>query len=150
MNSRWRSALFCFCLTWSGALIGCSHGPPQLAPAEPPAVPVSHPVRPGGHRLRGLHGPYRRRPGGRYPRPRHRLPGGNAVQGRGGGQKEQWPDTELELQGFLTYPLVMASHSTDCTGTWRSAGCLTNGRRIPISLCGNSTSSTVLVRPVGG
>ena len=44
MNSRWRSALFCFCLTWSGALIGCSHGPPQLAPAEPPAVPVSHPV----------------------------------------------------------------------------------------------------------
>src|SRR5271157_633404 len=62
----------------------------------------------------------------------------------------QWPDTELELQGFLTYPLVMASHSTDCTGTWRSAGCLTNGRRIPISLCGNSTSSTVLVRPVGG
>src|SRR5271166_6159325 len=44
MNSRWRSALFCFCLTWSGALIGCSHGPPQLAPPEPPAVPVSHPV----------------------------------------------------------------------------------------------------------
>jgi len=44
MNSRWRSALSCFCLTWSGALIGCSHGPPQLAPAEPPAVPVSHPV----------------------------------------------------------------------------------------------------------
>ena len=44
MNSRGRSALFCFCLTWSGALIGCSHGPPQLAPAEPPAVPVSHPV----------------------------------------------------------------------------------------------------------
>src|SRR5271157_3971932 len=67
-----------------------------------------------------------------------------------GGDYYQWPDTELELQGFLTYPLVMASHSTDCTGTWRSAGCLTNGRRIPISLCGNSTSSTVLVRPVGG
>src|SRR5271165_2073294 len=43
-------------------------------------------------------------------------------------EKKQWPDTELELQGFLTYPLVMASHSTDCTGTWRSAGCLTNQR----------------------
>jgi multidrug efflux system membrane fusion protein len=44
MNSLWRSALTCFCLTWSGALVGCSHGPPQLAPAQPPAVPVSHPV----------------------------------------------------------------------------------------------------------
>src|ERR1700682_6224192 len=40
MNSRWRSALTCFYLTWSGALIGCSHGPPQLAPAEPPADAV--------------------------------------------------------------------------------------------------------------
>jgi multidrug efflux system membrane fusion protein len=44
MNSLWRSALTCFCLTWSGALVGCSHSPPQLAPAQPPAVPVSHPV----------------------------------------------------------------------------------------------------------
>src|SRR6476660_3670397 len=44
MNSRWRSALACFCLTWSGALVGCSQRPPQLAPAGPPAVPVSHPV----------------------------------------------------------------------------------------------------------
>jgi multidrug efflux system membrane fusion protein len=45
MSSRWRSALPCFCLTWAGALIGCSHGPPQLAPPEPPAIPVSQPVR---------------------------------------------------------------------------------------------------------
>jgi multidrug efflux system membrane fusion protein len=45
MNFRWRLALSSFCLTWSGALIGCSHGPPQLAPSEPPAVPVSHPVQ---------------------------------------------------------------------------------------------------------
>ena len=44
MNSRKRSAVSCFCLTWSSALLGCSHGPPQVAPAEPPAVPVSHPV----------------------------------------------------------------------------------------------------------
>jgi multidrug efflux system membrane fusion protein len=44
VNSRWRSALACLCLTWSGALIGCSHGPPQLAPPEPPAIPVSNPV----------------------------------------------------------------------------------------------------------
>jgi membrane fusion protein, multidrug efflux system len=45
MISRWRSALLCFCLTWAGALIGCSRGPSQLAPPEPPAVPVSQPVR---------------------------------------------------------------------------------------------------------
>jgi len=44
MKSRWRSALRCFCLTWVGALVGCSHGPSQLAPPEPPAVPVSQPV----------------------------------------------------------------------------------------------------------
>ena len=44
MNFRWCSALLCFCLTWSAGLIGCSHGPTELAPPEPPAVPVSHPV----------------------------------------------------------------------------------------------------------
>jgi multidrug efflux pump subunit AcrA (membrane-fusion protein) len=44
MNSRWRWALTCFCLTWSGALVGCSQSPPHVAPAEPPAVPVSQPV----------------------------------------------------------------------------------------------------------
>jgi multidrug efflux system membrane fusion protein len=45
MNFRWRWVLLCFCLTWAGALIGCSHGSPQVAPPEPPAVPVSKPVR---------------------------------------------------------------------------------------------------------
>src|SRR5207253_81332 len=42
MNFRWRWALLCFCLAWAG---GCSQGAPQLAPAEPPGVPVSQPVR---------------------------------------------------------------------------------------------------------
>jgi multidrug efflux system membrane fusion protein len=44
MSFRWRPALLCFFLTWAGALIGCSQGPPQLAPPEPPGVPVSQPV----------------------------------------------------------------------------------------------------------
>jgi len=43
MTSRRRSPLLCFCVAWAGALIGCSH-PPQVAPPEPPAVPVSQPV----------------------------------------------------------------------------------------------------------
>src|ERR1700680_1317704 len=45
MNSRWRSALLWFWLTWAGAVTGCARGPPQLAPPELPAVPVSQPVR---------------------------------------------------------------------------------------------------------
>jgi multidrug efflux system membrane fusion protein len=44
MNSRWRSPLLGFCVAWAGALVGCSHTP-QVAPPEPPAVPVSQPVR---------------------------------------------------------------------------------------------------------
>src|SRR5258708_5748957 len=44
MHFRWRSALRCFYLTWAGALLGCSSGPPQLAPPEAPAIPVSQPV----------------------------------------------------------------------------------------------------------
>jgi membrane fusion protein, multidrug efflux system len=43
-NRRWRSELLGFGLAWAGVLAGCSHGPPQLAPAEPRATPVSHPV----------------------------------------------------------------------------------------------------------
>src|SRR5271157_2218336 len=66
------------------------------------------------------------------------------------GVKNQRPDTKLEMQDFSAYALDVPSHSTDCIKTWRSAGCLTNGLRIPISLSGNSTSSTVLVRPAGG
>jgi membrane fusion protein, multidrug efflux system len=43
-NHRWRSGLLGFCLAWAGALTGCSHSSPQLAPAEPGAIAVSHPV----------------------------------------------------------------------------------------------------------
>src|SRR5271157_378487 len=57
-------------------------------------------------------------------------------------------DSELERRGFFVYCLVLPSQLTDLTMTWRSAGCLTNGQRIPISLFGNSTSLTALVRPV--
>jgi multidrug efflux system membrane fusion protein len=44
MNSRFRSAVLCFGLVWAGVMTGCSHGPPQVAPPEPPAIPVSRPV----------------------------------------------------------------------------------------------------------
>ena len=50
-----------FVLIAVAATSGCSHGPPQVAPAEPPAVPVSQPVERRGHRLRRLHRPDRRR-----------------------------------------------------------------------------------------
>src|SRR5947209_5232626 len=45
MSSRRRPHLLCFCLTWAGALIGCSHGPAKVAAPEAAAVPVSQPVR---------------------------------------------------------------------------------------------------------
>jgi membrane fusion protein, multidrug efflux system len=45
MSFRWSSAFLCFCLTGATALTGCSEAPPQLAPSEPPGVPVSPPVR---------------------------------------------------------------------------------------------------------
>jgi len=45
MNSRWRWALLSFCVTVAGALTGCTEGPPEIAAPEPPAVPVSQPVR---------------------------------------------------------------------------------------------------------
>jgi membrane fusion protein, multidrug efflux system len=41
---RWRSGLLGCCLACAGALTGCSHSPPQLAPVEPRATPVSRPV----------------------------------------------------------------------------------------------------------
>jgi membrane fusion protein, multidrug efflux system len=44
MNSRQRFILLCLGPTLAGATIGCSHGEPQLADPEPPAIPVSHPV----------------------------------------------------------------------------------------------------------
>src|SRR4051812_15334029 len=44
MNSRFHSALLGFCVTLSGGMTGCAHNPPQVAPPEPPVVPVSKPV----------------------------------------------------------------------------------------------------------
>src|SRR5438105_3409536 len=44
MNSVPRSTFLGFCVALAGAMVGCSHGPPQVAPAEAPAVPVSQPV----------------------------------------------------------------------------------------------------------
>src|SRR5438105_2643962 len=45
MNSVPRSTFLGFCVALAGAMVGCSHGPPQVAPAEAPAVPVSQPVQ---------------------------------------------------------------------------------------------------------
>jgi multidrug efflux system membrane fusion protein len=45
MKSRRRSAQLGFCLILAGATIGCSRGSPQVASDEPPAIPVSKPVR---------------------------------------------------------------------------------------------------------
>ena len=45
MNSRLRPTLLGFCLTLAGAVVGCSHGPPQVAPPEAPVVPMSQPVQ---------------------------------------------------------------------------------------------------------
>jgi multidrug efflux system membrane fusion protein len=45
MNSLPRSILLGFCLCPAGAMIGCSNGPPQVAPPEAPAAPVSQPVQ---------------------------------------------------------------------------------------------------------
>jgi multidrug efflux system membrane fusion protein len=44
MTTRSTSARLGLLLVSSAALIGCTHGPPQVAPPEPPAVPVSQPV----------------------------------------------------------------------------------------------------------
>lgn len=43
-DPRWHSGLLGFCLACAGALAGCSHSAPQLAPAAARATPVSHPV----------------------------------------------------------------------------------------------------------
>ncbi|HWY87511.1 MAG TPA: efflux RND transporter periplasmic adaptor subunit [Gemmataceae bacterium] len=45
MNCRLRSSLLGCCLTLSGAGMGCSHGPPQVAPPQAPVVPVSQAVQ---------------------------------------------------------------------------------------------------------
>src|SRR3954470_11692615 len=44
MSCRFPSAPLWFCLTVTLAQTACTHGPPQVAPPELPAVPVSRPV----------------------------------------------------------------------------------------------------------
>ncbi len=45
MNLLLRSSILGSCLIWAVALVGCSHGPPQVAPPQAPVVPVSKPVQ---------------------------------------------------------------------------------------------------------
>jgi membrane fusion protein, multidrug efflux system len=45
MKSLRRSALLGFCLILTGTMIGCSESPPEVAPPQPPVVPVSQPVQ---------------------------------------------------------------------------------------------------------
>jgi multidrug efflux system membrane fusion protein len=45
MTCRLRPALVCLCLIFAAALTGCGQGPPQVAPPQPPTVPVSQPVQ---------------------------------------------------------------------------------------------------------
>ena len=45
MTRRFLAALPCLCLAAAVVVTGCTHTPPQVAPAEPPAVPVSQPVQ---------------------------------------------------------------------------------------------------------
>src|SRR5205807_1300705 len=44
MISRTGSALLGACLILAAGMTGCSGGQPQVAPPEPPGIPVSHPV----------------------------------------------------------------------------------------------------------
>jgi membrane fusion protein, multidrug efflux system len=45
MNFRTRSALRCFCLILTGTTIGCSESAPEVAPPQPPVVPVSQAIQ---------------------------------------------------------------------------------------------------------
>jgi hypothetical protein len=49
---------------------------------------------------------------------------------------------------FSPYLQAVSLEPANLTGAWRAVRCLTTGLRIPISLSGNSTSSTARVRPV--
>src|SRR3954451_14449399 len=60
----------------------------------------------------------------------------------------QRPDRWLETPGFAPYLQAVSLETTNLTRAWRAVRCLTTGLRIPISLSGNSTSSTARVRPV--
>jgi RND family efflux transporter MFP subunit len=44
MHSRFLSPLLGSCLTLAGAICGCARSPSQIAPPEPPVVPISLPV----------------------------------------------------------------------------------------------------------
>src|ERR1022692_4786328 len=45
MKLRLYHAFICFCLILPEALTGCTGNPPQVAPPQPPTVPVSRPVQ---------------------------------------------------------------------------------------------------------
>src|SRR5512135_1934117 len=75
---------------------------------------------------------------------RTRKPGG----GRKRIEKKQRPDRWLETPGFAPYLQAVSLEPANLTRTCRAVRCLTTGLRIPISLSGNSTSSTARVRPV--
>ena len=62
--------------------------------------------------------------------------------------KKQRPDRWLETPGFAPYLQAVSLEPANLTRAWRAVRCLTTGLRIPISLSGNSTSSTARVRPV--
>jgi hypothetical protein len=69
---------------------------------------------------------------------------------RSGGDYFQPPAKVLESPDLLGYLLVLLSESTDLIMAGRSVGWLTSGLRIPISLFGNSTSSTAIARSAVG
>jgi transposase len=62
--------------------------------------------------------------------------------------KKQRPDRWLEIPAFAPYLQAVSLKPANLTRAWRAVRCLTTGLRIPISLSGNSTSSTARVRPV--
>src|SRR5262249_33448086 len=68
---------------------------------------------------------------------------------RRGMQIIQRPDRWLETPGFAPYLQAVSVEPANLTGVCRAVRCPTTGLRIPISLSGNSTSSTARVRRVG-
>ena len=58
--------------------------------------------------------------------------------------EEQWSAKVLGIPVFRVYLLGLTAKSTDLIMSARSVGCLIGGLRIPISLSGNSMSSTAI------
>ena len=67
-------------------VVGCQTNAPKIAPAEPPAVPVSLPVQREVTDYVEFTGQTKAVHLGGHPPPSHRLPGEDAVPGRGRGQ----------------------------------------------------------------